>query len=191
LIPDQLGGPSDYDKNVVAEPAGLYYKHFSPTDFWVLLLPTSKASGSLSQAETNKAIKEAIKSRGELFKTMSVDSLIVGLEGGSDGSRIGSVSLMVHPQLENLILKVTTVQERVAALYQPFVEGAIGRKLTFGEAEGVNQLYLAALGHCGSHNADQSGLGQRLDLGEFWAVVQLWPNGDGSGDCNLHLVARQ
>ena len=44
LIPDQLGGPSDYDKTVVAEPDGLYYKHLSPTDFLGLLVPTNKDS---------------------------------------------------------------------------------------------------------------------------------------------------
>jgi hypothetical protein len=78
----------------------------------------------------------------------------------------------------------------VSVLYQPFVEGAIGRRLTFTELEGVNQLYLAALNRCGEHNTDQTGLSQKLDLGNFWAVVQLWSGGDGSGDCNLHLVAK-
>ena len=175
LIPDQLKGPSESDKMVVPEPSDLYYKHFSPTDFLRFLLLAG----------------EVIRGGTGFFGTMSVDSLMVGLEGGNEGELIRSVSLMVHPQLENLILKMTESQARVKVFYQPFVEGAIGRKLTLEELEGVNRLYLAALNRCGRNNTDQTGLGQRLDLDNFWVVVQLWSAGDRLMDCNLHVVAKR
>lgn len=111
------------------------------------------------------------------------ESLMVGVEGGTCGTRLRSLSLMVHPQTERRIVDDVGVTARVEQFYAPFVEGAVGREVP---TEVVETLYRAALYQCGANNGgDTRGQGARVDLGPFVAVVQWW---DGMADCNVHVV---
>jgi len=200
IFPDKLDGPSEQDKKIVQEPPNLYYKHMIPGDFIKLFsdipLPSVFAwirnEGSiLSRNEMREKIKSRIQNKKTDIATISVDSLMVGLEGAtSSGKVVSSVSLMVHPQLEQLFVDIVGTPERARILYQPFIEGAIGRKLKKAESQEVHNLYTAALYDCGKHalNGVQTGLGKKYQFGNYTAVVQWWTTGDGTSDCNIHVV---
>jgi len=188
LFPDQLSGPSVADKELTDEPENLYYKHMIPSDFMKHLSDEEKIA--VLKEGIGLTLKTKITVNLIKYSTVSVDSLIVGLESGKDGNIIRSVSLIVYPQLESLFTAVLRTEMRSKILYQPFIEEAIGQKV---EANDVHELYLAALNRCGENaeNGDQSGLGVYKDFGEYKAVVQFWgEGGDSTKDCNIHVVKK-
>jgi len=125
------------------------------------------------------------------FAKASLDSFMVGIGGDANNSEslVKSVSLMVHPGYERQIVGAIGLEQRVKNLYLPFVEEAVGGKV---DVKGVQELYEAALNQCGGKAIDgnQGGLGKKLEMGNFVVSVQLWPTGDTTGDCNLHVVAK-
>lgn len=194
IIPDQLDGPSASDQAIVADRPNLYYKHLTPSDVLNLLddllnlLLPDKAEASRSDSYQEKVqaqLEAAVKSDPLAFTDISLASLVVGLESGNEGKMVRSLSLMVHPDLERILTDITGTKERAKTIYQPFIEGAIGQKVPEGA---VHELYLAALNRCGASNDDQSGLGEKREFGDYIAVVQWWSTGDGTLDCNIHVV---
>ncbi len=194
LIPDSLGGPAPKDLAINPEPANLYYKHFTPTDF-IEILPTSIHETLLLKFQNNNpgesdlGITQFISQNATLFADKSFDSLIVGLEGGINGKVIRSVSLMVHPAFERPISNIIGIERRVKLLLAPFVEGAIGATVP---TQDVVDLYESAMNYCGQMALDdnQQGYGMYKDWGDYRASVQWWVRGDGSGDCNIHVVRK-
>lgn len=189
VIPDELGGPSQDDLAIVKDPPGLFYKHMSPSDFLYLLPGTQQRM--IIQRGIMSGLKDVIGSNYLLVATMSVDSLMIGIEGGVNGDIIRSASLMVHPDYERPISKAAGGEKnRADILYKPFIDGATGLKIS---SDDVYKLYDAALNRCGEKaiDGDQSGYGTKVDIGDYVAVVQYWmEGGDGTKDCNIHVVRK-
>ena len=202
-LPDKMGGPSDRDKQVAPEQAGLYYKHLSPVDMLTSisaasyvsiiksLKPQDGSSGGVDLKALMNVFYPIVEEDPARFAKASLDSFMVGIGGDANNSEslVKSVSLMVHPGYERPIVGAIGLEQRVKNLYLPFVEEAVGGKV---DVKGVQELYEAALNQCGGKAIDgnQGGLGKKLEMGNFVVSVQLWPTGDTTGDCNLHVVAK-
>ncbi len=203
FIPDQGSGPSAADSATVKDPSPLYYKHLTPIDSFDIItignVRTLQETQSVDDDAVKKVIRDtivnAVKKDPKRFSDISFDSVSAGMSGGRDGEVIRSLSLWVHPVVETIITDAITVRERAQLLYQPYIEGAIGEKIS---TEDVTALYDAALNHCGSsaEGGVQSGLGVRKTFGDYTAVVQNWVPGGSSEDdifsdfkdCNIHVV---
>ncbi len=188
---DQTAGPNATDQAIVADPPNLYYKHFLPDDGIsygrAIVKPNNASEGNSSKLATLKAV---IKSP-EAFKTLSIDSLYIALDGGVNGTKVKALSLMVHSIGERPISLKMTSRERAKTLYQPFIEGAIGQTVS---TDDVEALYVAARDRCGGNalKNDQSGRGLKKEFGDYVAVVQWWESDlpKEINDCNIHVVKK-
>src|SRR3989338_7165184 len=203
LIGDSGGGPTAADKANVAEPAGLFYKHLTPTDALSLMPITRQSTDNLQGDQETEDVKSfirdivlrEIKKDPKKFASLSFGSISAGLEGGVDGQTLRSVSFWVHPVIEKVLTDAITIRERARLVYQPYIEGAIGRPVSTDDAE---QLYTQALNHCGSsaQGGIQSGLGFKKEFGDYTVVVQNWADGAADDlfsdfrDCTIHIVRK-
>jgi len=174
----------------LAESGQLLIKHFTPTDFLELLPERGaaiKRMSDLTGEVMRGELRDRIREDGLPFASASANSLLVGLEGRT----VRSISLMVHPAVERLIVERVGSEKRAELLFQPYLEGAMGRDFTREEIDEVHELYLAALDRCGENaiEGDQSGRGASKMFDTYVAEVQLL-FGDGSGDCHIHVESQ-
>jgi len=182
--------PEYYQESDLADSGRLFIKHFTPTDFLELVPERGdlvRRSADLTREVLTGGLRESLFADAARFSSVSVDSLMVGL----DGQTVRGVALMVHPKLEGPIVDRVGSEKRSALLYQPFIEGAIGRALTAEEAESVHGLYLAALESCGENAkaGDQSGFGQSRLIDDYEAKAGRWLY-DTTVDCSIHIRRR-
>lgn len=147
-LPDSMAGPSEADLEVLPDPSGLYYKHLSP-------FPLPSASPSV------------------LNPRDSMSSVVVGLEGGPTGVGVRTVTLFIHPALEQPLIDQVGIDGRVEAIAQPFLEGAVGHDVPF---EVARALYMFAM-------TQDRGLIVPLD-DTYVAAIQNWFDRDSS----IHVV---
>lgn len=194
LIPEPDPGPTAADQTIAKDPAGLYYKHLLPTDFYSTIpeLLLNIDFTSLTKETLENTLQKAVEANPSKYATISVDSIYLGLEGGVGGTTVRSISLMVHPKLERPISNAIGTLQRAKNLYKPFIEGATGS--TISDAD-LLDIYSAALNRCGQSalNNDQSGRGVIKFVGEYAVVVQAWDSGgthslSSTNDCNIHVV---
>jgi len=115
--------------------------------------------------------------------SFSGESLLVGIYDSMCGTESGSLSVMVHPDIENIKLESMSVEERVEEFYLPFVLGATGFTTeTLGTADLV-PLYEAALNNCGT--TGPNGKSAYRIFGNYYVIVQNW---EAHLDCNIHVV---
>ncbi len=114
LVPEGfVSGPSAVDKKLASEPKGLYYKHFTPGDFFQFW-----------------------------NDERSVDSLLLGIEKSEKGEILRSISLMVHPRWENGIVSKIGLEKRAEVFYKPYIEEVIGSKVELSDVVELYQAAL-------------------------------------------------
>jgi len=115
--------------------------------------------------------------------SFSAESLLVGIYDGMCGTAAGSLSVMVHPDIENRKLESMSKEERVEEFYLPFVLGATGLTTETIDAAALMPLYDAALLNCGTFGP--TGEGAYRVFGDYYVIVQNW---EAHLDCNIHVV---
>lgn len=207
LINDQVIGPTAFEKSLVPEPPNLYYKHFTPLESINIVqniysndpkIDTNEITTSALADLIRNRIADEIKKNPYAWVDKSFDSIYLGIEGGRDGSTVRTASILVHPFIERLIAnakETNGIEGRVKAFFAPFVESAIGERVSIDK---VIILYENALNRCGDNalGGDKSGLGTLVDFGNYIGVVEYWESKETANyftnahDCRIHLLKK-